>query len=704
MPGTEARYGRVPVPTPVDGTAAPPGVVMPPPMLVPPPVTGGTPPRVPPAGVPVLGTPRRVVPPGVTVVVDGTVVDVLVPGPVVGGCVPPVPVVDGTSPVVDGAVPVVVDGMLGNVLVPVALVPPVTVPPLVVPPTVGVPTVVPPTVAPVPPVVVGTPPTVPGVLTVLLPPNAEPGVPSVLVPNDGAPIEPTDCDGASVDGVVDTPGVVVDEVPGVGIVVPPTEVLPSCANRARPAGRTRSPTGMPAVRTDAGPLADRPAASARMDNAANATKWMRMRLLRDPGLQAPCHLTRWRLDRWATPVLNSVVRGVAVLVLVLSSATALARPRVQVAPFSVRGEGMSYFGPEVARAVAASLEGAGVETGAGAEAVITGRVEALSGERVRLSATLHGHTLSAEGPLEAIDAVATQLANQIAPLLLENDPAAQRAAERRARDAERRAAAVPPSRPLPRPPAPPPAAPRPPEPAAEPPPTDAPSDTRPAAPAEAKPTAPADGKTDAKGDVKPQPAADAPAPSPPAAEPKQPEWIPPRVDGPPTAESPPTATRPRATAPAYPPAYPPPYFGGFVRGRVVAHAIADPPGGYPSAGTMATQALFSFLHRRMRLSVIPTGVGITPVSIAADEGYRAAARAVVMARLESVEYLPGPSARCRLEVEVVRDGRAVMRRIVESAPSDPNRRGLGSDPVYQAVTMGLEALVPELVGALADVR
>jgi hypothetical protein len=58
----------------------------------------------------------------------------------------------------------------------------------------------------------------------------------------------------------------------------------------------------------------------------------------------------------------------------------------------------------------------------------------------------------------------------------------------------------------------------------------------------------------------------------------------------------------------------------------------------------------------------------------------------------------------RLEVVVVRDGRPVMRRVVESAPSDPNRRGPSADPVYQAVTMALEALVPELVGALADVR
>jgi hypothetical protein len=52
-------------------------------------------------------------------------------------------------------------------------------------------------------------------------------------------------------------------------------------------------------------------------------------------------------------------------------------------------------------------------------------------------------------------------------------------------------------------------------------------------------------------------------------------------------------------------------------------------------------------------------------------------------------------------VIVVRDGRPVMRRIVESPLTDPSRRG---DPVYTAVSLALEALVPELSGALADVR
>jgi hypothetical protein len=406
------------------------------------------------------------------------------------------------------------------------------------------------------------------------------------------------------------------------------------------------------------------------------------------------------LDTRRSPRLNLRVRALAAFCLVLASATtAWAKPRVQVAPFTVKGEALGYFGPEVARAMVATLEGDGVETGAGAAETLTGNVEELAGDKVRLTATLRGKTLSAEGPLEAIDAVATSLANKLAPLLLENDPAAQKLAEKRARDAEKRAASVPPSRPAPKPAV----ARSKPGPAPAPPETEAKEEAKPAvveepkvaepAKAEAKPEAKPDTRSDVKPESKPEAKEEAP---------KQPDWVPPRVDTPP----PRTPTPPAVTAPPAPPT-PSPYFGGFVRGRVVAHAIAEPPSTYATAGVMATQALFSFLHRRLRLTVIPTGVGITSANVAADEAYRAAARAVVMARLESVEFLPGPAARVRLEVVVVRDGRPVMRRIVESAPtapSDPSRRVATSDPVYQAVTMALEALVPELVGALADVR
>ena len=94
------------------------------------------------------------------------------------------------------------------------------------------------------------------------------------------------------------------------------------------------------------------------------------------------------LDTRPGPILNLPVRAVVALFVVLASATAFAKPRVQVATFTVRGETAGYFGPEVSRAVLAALEGDGVETGPGAADTITGQVEELSGERVRLSATL----------------------------------------------------------------------------------------------------------------------------------------------------------------------------------------------------------------------------------------------------------------------------------------------------------------------------
>jgi hypothetical protein len=386
------------------------------------------------------------------------------------------------------------------------------------------------------------------------------------------------------------------------------------------------------------------------------------------------------------------VRAAALALVMLASATAMARPRAQVAPFVVRGdETLACFGPEVARAIAAALEGAGVETGAGGEQVITGSIERMGDEGVRLRATLRGKTLVAEGPLEAVDDVAAQLANKLAPMMLENDPAAQRAAERRAREAEKRAAAVA-LRPVPQ--------------------SHAGADRK----AETKPSPKVDTSAEpetkteppvvvAKSEPKPEtelpaesslPSTSAPKSEPLKVEPpKQETWSPPRVDSPP--QPPPTP----------PPVYAPPsYAANVVRGRVVAHAIGDIPMAYPGAGQTATRALYDFLHRRLRLSVVPMGVGLTTTSLASEEAYRAGARAVVMARLEAVDYFAGPSARVRLEVLVIRDGRPVMRRVVQSAPSNVGdaRRGIQYDPVFQAVTLALEALVPELFAALSDVR
>jgi hypothetical protein len=135
--------------------------------------------------------------------------------------------------------------------------------------------------------------------------------------------------------------------------------------------------------------------------------------------------------------------------------------------------------------------------------------------------------------------------------------------------------------------------------------------------------------------------------------------------------------------------------------------VTDVPNGYPGNGGAATQALYAYLGRRLRLSVVPTGVGISSVATATDESWRSQARGVVMARMESLEYLPGPlgvSVRVRLEVTVVRDGRLVMRRSAYSGATDPTRRGREADPIFQAVTQALEALSAELIGVLNDLR
>jgi hypothetical protein len=159
------------------------------------------------------------------------------------------------------------------------------------------------------------------------------------------------------------------------------------------------------------------------------------------------------------------------------------------------------------------------------------------------------------------------------------------------------------------------------------------------------------------------------------------------------------------------PAYPQPVYG-YARGRVVAHQVTDIPGAFAGAGQSATQALMYFLRGRLRLTVIPVGVGVAPPNVAADEGWRSGAHSVVMARLQSVEYRPNPAGQSvvtRLEVLVVRDGRLVLRRLVESAPTDPGPLGLRrnrslDDPVFSAITQSLDSIAGDLNLALADSR
>lgn len=423
-------------------------------------------------------------------------------------------------------------------------------------------------------------------------------------------------------------------------------------------------------------------------------------------LQSACQFVH-RLDSWARSSLNFWVRGLWPLVLLLPL-TAAAHPRAKLGTFVAEGPEMSYFGPEVARALGAALTGAGVEFGRAAEASITGRVESLDAARVRVSASWRGQTVSDEGPLESIDEVTARLAERLISLLkgetngperrsgsrgahkrtvsaVRLKPSSTAGAEARA-DIPKRAGARSPMA-VERAVA-----------AASTPAGDPTLDpggevlmgaaATPPANSEGRAATLAGNGGAATPPVHSAPAANAASRPPPASRADSaPAWSPPRVDDPPG-----------------PPGRMPPYLGGFVRGRVVAHEIADPPGGYPRVGGVATRALFAFLHRRLHLSVIASGRGLASVSQATDESYRAAARAVVMARILALEFSPGPRARCQLEVVVVRDGRAVLRRIVESESSPPRRRGDGVDPVFQTVTLALQTIVPELAAALVGGR
>jgi hypothetical protein len=130
---------------------------------------------------------------------------------------------------------------------------------------------------------------------------------------------------------------------------------------------------------------------------------------------------------------------------------------------------------------------------------------------------------------------------------------------------------------------------------------------------------------------------------------------------------------------------------------VVAHAISDAPNAVPGTGAVATQALYAFLTRRLRMALVPTGVGMASPQVAADEGWRSGARAVVMARLLEVDFIPGEigaGVHARLEVVVVRDGRVALRRVVETPTVFPRRAT--ADPLYRALTGALDGLAPEI--------
>jgi hypothetical protein len=379
--------------------------------------------------------------------------------------------------------------------------------------------------------------------------------------------------------------------------------------------------------------------------------------------------------------------GVAFLLsLAVAHAAPHPKPRASVAPFTTgrapADEELGYFGPEVARVVAAALESAGVE----GDFAVAGRIEALDGDRVRLTAVTRGRSVSAEGPIEGVDQVARELGARLVTLF--SDDKAVHPLPPGKKEAR--------SEPKPDP--------EPPRPETK---IEAKSEPAKSEPAKSEPAKSEPAKSEP---AKSEPAKSEPAKSEPAkSEPAKSEPAAPRTESPQT--EPPKAETPKTDifknqAPKMPdvlPAYPPSNYhpwGGFVAGRVVAHAIPDPPSSYVGTGVSATQALYGFLGRRLRQAVVPTGVGITSPQLAADEGWRSSARSVVMARIDNLEYLTssmGVSVRLRLQVVVVREGRTVFRRIADSPLSDPSRR---TDPVYQAVSSALETLVNELASVL----
>ncbi len=138
--------------------------------------------------------------------------------------------------------------------------------------------------------------------------------------------------------------------------------------------------------------------------------------------------------------------------------------------------------------------------------------------------------------------------------------------------------------------------------------------------------------------------------------------------------------------------------------RVVVHQVAEIPSAY-GAGYVATHALFQFLRVKLHLQIVSSGIGMTPLSVAAEEATRAGARATVMVRLIGVDnqpQLPDAQVHCRLEVVVVREGRTVLRRLLDGSASqsqDPRRR---ADPVFFAVTQSLESIQTELGAVMAE--
>ena len=357
---------------------------------------------------------------------------------------------------------------------------------------------------------------------------------------------------------------------------------------------------------------------------------------------------------------------------------------VTLGPPSSGSEGLGYFVPEVARALEEGFQRGGVLTaavGTLAADALSIKVDERPGDRVTLSARFRGQRTEVEGTVESMDVLVDELLIYFLPLVGGTPPPAP----------------VKPVRTTMR------TAPKPPEPDSP-----KPSPNR-------VPTPP----------VVPPPVVTPPVVAPAVVTP--PVMTPPVVPTPTVpaiAETPPApAKEPRVVDPYGPDArvnesavVVPVASSGFVRGRAVVHTIADPPVGEPGAGSVATQALYAVLQRRLHVSVVPYGVGMTSQAVAAEEGQRTQSRNVVMARIDGFSSLSSgmigepPGARMRLEISVVREGRLVMRRmlVAEAQPAAvlsalaEGRRGRTAEPTYLAITRALESIADDLGVALSS--
>lgn len=371
----------------------------------------------------------------------------------------------------------------------------------------------------------------------------------------------------------------------------------------------------------------------------------------------------------------------------LSAATASAKVQATFTVKSPDGE-LDFFAPELTRVFVAAAQKNGVDFG---DATGLGVLESVGAGRVRLTITVRGRAVECEGRLVALDQLVEELVQKLRPAG-ELDAIAK---QKRGQKPAPVAVADPPGAPR-----------RLPDKA-----PDGKTETRPAddkaaaQPTGAQPDKQADKPPDKPAD-KPvvavaavaggKPAESAhPTETPAVATPDRPIETPRPVDNP-VSPKPDDKPAENVGYPAY----------GMVRSRVVAHAVVDIPSVYPTTGSLSTQALYFFLARRMRLTVVPTGVGVAPTSVVADEAWRAGAPAGIMARLLSVVVtpIPGgltPEVRVQLEVVVVRDGREVWRRQLSSPPTvGASVRGRAVDPLYMAVLAALETSAADLTTLL----